>query len=182
MRESANVHSIEAVERFAAVLRQFGDEAQRILLGLDQQVNRALHWIDHDAPAYWQHQIRRSFDLVGETRVNLELCRLRNVGGQRASCIDEQRAFERAKRRLEESQAKLELVRQWAIRAHRAVDEYRGRIGSLKHHLDADVPRTLALLERTVNALDAYAQRTAPDADLGSRHAQPNSGAGNAGV
>lgn len=182
MRESANVHSIDAIERFAVALRQFGDEAQRILLSLDQQVNRALHWVDHDAPAYWQQQIRRSFDLVGETRVNLELCRLRNVGGQRASCIDEQRAFERAKRRLEESQAKLDVVRQWGIRAHRAVDEYRGRIGGLKHHLEADVPRTVALLERTLDSLEAYAQRTAPESERRETNLESDGGGDHAGL
>jgi hypothetical protein len=160
--DSAHVTSVEAVAHFAAALRQFEDEASRVLLALDQQINRALHWLDDEQPAYWQAQIRRQFDEVARTRTAWENCLLREVAGDRPSCIEEEKAHRAAKRRLEFALAKPDVVRRWAIRVHREVDEYRGRVGRFRQVLDRDVPRTLALLERTQAALESYLAQHAP--------------------
>lgn len=162
MSDSAHVGSVEAVARFAAALRQFEDEASRTLLALDQQINRALHWLDEEQPAYWRSQIRRQYDEVARTRTALENCLLRTVAGDRPSCIEEEKAHRAAKRSLEVASAKPELVRRWAIKVHREVDEYRGRVGRLRQALDRDVPRMIGVLERTTAALESYLERSGP--------------------
>jgi hypothetical protein len=156
--DSARVTSIEAVERFRAALARFGDQANSALLELDQQINRALHWLDHEAPARWREEIRRCYEQVARTRTAWENCMLRTVAGDRPSCIEEEKAHRAAKRRLEVALEKPAVVRAWSIKVHREVDEYRGRIGKLRHVLENELPRTIALLERTQAALDAYAE------------------------
>ena len=173
MTEAANVSSVDAIARFAAALRRFEDEASQVLLALDQQVNRALHWLDHEQPAYWRAQIRRQFDEVARTRTALENCLLREVAGDRPSCIEEEKAHRAAKRKLELALAKPEQVRRWAIRVHREVDEYRGRIGRFRQALEGDIPRALALLERTQASLERYLEQggvseSVPSAEGGS--------------
>ncbi len=157
MSDSAYVTSTEAIARLEASLRRFGDDASMALLTLDQQINRALEWLDHDAPAYWRQQIRKCFDDVARTRTAWENCQLRTVAGDRPSCIEEEKAHRAAKRRLEIATEKPNEVRQWAIKVHREVDEYRGRVGRLRHCLEAEVPRAAALLDRTRSTLEAYA-------------------------
>jgi hypothetical protein len=164
MADSAHVTSTEAIARFEAALVRFGDDAGSALLSLDQQINRALDWLDNEAPAYWRRQIRSCFDEVARTRTAWENCMLRTVAGDRPSCLEEEQAHRAAKRRLEVAVRKPEEVRAWAIKVHREVDEYRGRIGRLRHCLEADVPKTIALLERTRMILEEYAGRRAGDA------------------
>ena len=163
MTESAHVTSIDAIANFAAALRCFEDEASRGLLAIDQQASRALQWLEHEAPAYWREQIRRCFDDISRTRTALETCRMRSVAGQRPSCIEEEKAYRKAKRRLVEAEEKAELVQRWAIRLRREMDEYRGRIGNFRRCLEGDVPRAIALLERTLASLEGYLGRPLND-------------------
>ncbi len=162
MSDAANVRSVEAVARFAASLRQFEDEASQSLLAIDQQVTKALQWLEEEQPAYWRSQMRRQYDEVARARNALENCQMRVVAGDRPSCLEEEKALRAAKKRLEIATAKPDIVRSWAIKVRREVDEYRGRIGKLQQTLDGEVPRTLALLDRTQAALDSYIGQASP--------------------
>lgn len=158
MSESAHVSSIEAIIRFAAALRQFDDDASGALLSLDQQINRALYWFDHEQPMYWRQQIRKCYDEVARTRTAWENCLLRTVAGDRPTCLEEEKAHRKAKKQLEIALQKPELVRRWAIKVHQEVDEYRGRTGGLRRVLDSEIPKTLGLLDRTAATLESYAE------------------------
>ncbi|HWC90789.1 MAG TPA: hypothetical protein VG433_14065, partial [Pirellulales bacterium] len=67
------------------------------------------------------------------------------------------KALEKAKRRLTEAQEKLEKVKQWSRVVEQEVSEYRGPAQSLSNLLDASVPQALALLDRKIAILEAYA-------------------------
>ena len=174
MSESAHVTSTEAIARFEAAARRFGEDASMALLALDQQINRALDWLDHEAPAYWRQQIRKCYDEVARTRTAWENCQLRTVAGDRPSCIEEEKAHRAAKRRLEVASEKPAEVRKWSIAVHHEVNEYRGRIGRLRQGLEGELPKTIALLERTRAVLEAYADSGAGPAERGGgRRASP---------
>ncbi|MFT2588664.1 hypothetical protein, partial [Escherichia coli] len=74
-------------------------------------------------PNYWREQERKAYDLVASTRVALETCRLRTVAGHRSECIDEKKAYERAKLRMEFVREKQALVRKWLVEAAREANE-----------------------------------------------------------
>ncbi len=156
MSDSAHVASLDAVARFTASLRQFDDEALSVLLALDQQIQRALHCLDHEQPAYWRQQIRKQYDEVARTRTAWENCMLRTVAGDRPTCLEEEQAHRVAKKHLEIALAKPDEIRRWAIKVHQEVDEYRGRIGRLRHSLEGGIPKTIGLLERTQASLESY--------------------------
>lgn len=126
------------------------------------EIQRALAWIEQDRPAYWTGEVRRAFDNVAATRVALNTCQLRTVAGRHPSCIEEKQAYERAKRRLQHCQDQVEQVKRWTVTIHHEADEFRGRLSSLRQVLDSGIPKTAALLERTLTALEAYAEMTAP--------------------
>jgi hypothetical protein len=158
MSDSAHVSSLEAVARFTASLRQFDDEARSVLLALDQQIERALYWLDFEQPAYWRQQIRKQYDEVARTRTAWENCMLRTVAGDRPTCLEEEQAHRAAKKKLEVALGKPDQIRRWAIKVHQDIDEYRGRIGRLRHALEGSVPRTIGLLERTQASLERYVE------------------------
>ena len=168
MTGSAHVTSIDAIAAFGAALRNFEDQSTRALLSIDEQAKGALQWLEHDAPAYWRAQIRQRYDDVARTRTALETCRMRKVADNRPACLEEIAAHQTAQRRLREAEEKIEVVRRWAQKVREETDEYRSRVSKFRLCLERDVPRTLALIDRTVATLDAYAERS------------PDSGADNA--
>jgi hypothetical protein len=157
--ESAHVTSIDAIVSFRGGLRTFGEDALRALVSIDEQAKGMQQWLEGDAVAHWREQVRRCFDNIGRTRTALENCRRRAVAGNRPACQEELEAYRAAQRKLREAEEKIEVVRHWSQRVRQAIDEYRGRVMGLRRSLEGEVPRTLALLDRTVAALDSYAEQ-----------------------
>lgn len=162
--QSARVTSIDAVVTFRGALRTFEADAAQAILSLDEQTRRALDWLDNEAPAYWRQEIRRCSDLVARTRSELDTCKMRTVAGQRAACLEEIENFRAAQRRLRQAEEKIEVVRQWAQRVRRELDDYRGRTMGLRMALERDLPRTFGLMDRIISSLDAYTDRVHQDA------------------
>jgi hypothetical protein len=162
MSPRANVRSLDAIRQFRPAVRQFEDDVMSALGGLRTELNRTIQWLDHDCPAHWQQQIRNGFDHVAEARTQLSRKSMMTVAGHRSDCIDEKKALARAKQQLEFAQQKLQLCRQWSIKAHRAADEYTARIGRAEQALTVGIPRMMALLERMVLALESYASVERP--------------------
>jgi hypothetical protein len=159
MTESAHVTSIDGIVRFTAALRTFDDDALRALVSIDEQALGALQWLEHDAPAYWRQEIRRCFDNVARARAALETCRSRSVAGNRPACLEEMEAYRAAQRKLRQAEEKIDVVRHWAQTVRQEIDDYRGRVMNLRRRLEDEVPRTVALLERTVSTLDSYVEQ-----------------------
>jgi hypothetical protein len=153
-----NVRSIPAIREFRAAVQMFLEEAEGALDMMRLELQRAFEWIEHDRPQYWQMQQRRAFDQVASTRTALETCLMRTVAGRRPSCIEEKQAHAAAKRRLEHCREQIERVKKWTIKLHHDSNEFRGQLSGLRRTLDHDVPRLAALLERSAEILEGYAQ------------------------
>ena len=162
MNHSAQVNSIDGVIRFRAAFREFQDQAQHALVALDEQILRAQQWLEHDGPIFWKAQIRRCYDDVARTRASLETAKMRSVGDHRPACIEEQEAYRAAQRRLREAEEKIETLRRWAQRVREEFDDYRGRTRGFRDAVESGVPRSVALLDRTIRSLEAYVERPEP--------------------
>ncbi len=66
------------------------------------------------------------------------------------------RSLERAKRRLDVAQDKVEAVRHWIHAIDHAVTEYHGSLAPLSGWLDAEVPKALSALRGMAAVLEAY--------------------------
>ena len=66
--------------------------------------------------------------------------------------------------RLREAEAKVEKTRQWQNLLPRAVAEYEGPARQLMGMLDADLALGVAILDRKIDALDAYLKTSEPPA------------------
>lgn len=173
MAESAHVTSIEAIAAFASALRNFEDEAARALMHIDQQAQAALQWLEHDVPQYWKQQIRRCYDEVARSRAALETCKMKTVAGNRPACLEEQQALRAAHARLHRAEEMIEVARRRAIKVRREYEDYRGRTSSFRLRLEGGVPKTLALLDRTVATLDTYLDRPPEERSVDSPPPSP---------
>jgi hypothetical protein len=156
MAQSAKLTSIDAVRKLAVALRRYIEDAGSALSELDMEVNRALQWIDHDRKEYWHDQVRRGMERVAGARANLERKMICRVDDQRSSQLDEKKALDQEKHRLEQARDKTEIVRQWARTIHHEAIEYRGNVNHLAGFLQLDLPRAIALLTRMSRALESY--------------------------
>jgi hypothetical protein len=162
MAERAHVLSIPAIRGFQVALRRFQQELALSCDLLSTEIQRAIAWIEYDRPTYWTAQTRKAFDRVAETRTRLNTCLMRTVAGRRPSCIEEKQAYEQARRRLQHCQEQVRRVQQWALKIHRESDEFRGRMARVRRLVESDLPQMDALLQRTLTALEGYAEMAAP--------------------
>lgn len=169
MSESARITSVDAIVRFLAQLRGFRDAAENILLAHEQNVNRLDRAYAHDLPMYWKGEVRRRYDRLAEARGSLEACKMRKMKGERPSCFEEEKAFRRAKERLQTAQQKEDVVRHWRTQLQREIDECRGRLGRFRRVLDVDLEKTAGLLERILSSLEGYLGRPLLDDDETNR-------------
>jgi hypothetical protein len=154
---SANVRSIHSLHEFRAALVTFREDSNQALAAVEVEIRRMIDWLTHDQLKYWQVESRRREDAVGEARADLNRCLMSTASEGVPSCSDQKKALEKAKRRLTEAQEKLEKVKQWSRVVEQEVSEYRGPAQSLNNLLDAGVPQGLALLDRKIAMLEAYA-------------------------
>lgn len=157
MSTRANVHSFDAIRRFRGAVVEAETDLVSVLGMLRQELLRTLEWLDHDRPAHWQNQARLCSDRLAAARTQLARRQMITVAGHRPECIDEKKELRLAKQRLEHAHEMIRTVRQWSIKAHRKADEYSCQIGRLEQALLVDIPAMRSLLDRILNALDAYA-------------------------
>jgi hypothetical protein len=147
----------------AAGLQGFRGEAVAALDDLQLEIRRALEWIHHDRKEYWAQEVRRGWERLASARLQLQQAMTyRRVADRQPSCIDEKRAVEAAKRRLELARQKVETVRHWSLAIERAVNEYRGGCTQFTSWLEGDLPKSLAVLDRMTEALESYVATPTP--------------------
>jgi len=163
MSRTANVHSIEALDRFRAALCSFAEGADLSLTMLRLELDRFVDWLEHGQLKYWQQEIRLREDRVGEAKTDLHRCLAATVDADRTpSCYQEKKVLENAKRRLEEAQDKLAAVRRWIPPVRQAVLEFRMKAEPLAGALLADIPKAVSLLEHLAARLAEYIDLAAP--------------------
>jgi hypothetical protein len=158
MSGGAHVDSFEVLRDFRAAVATFADEARDALATYDLELGRTLEWLLAHQPQAWQQEIRNAEEAVRVARIELGRCRSQRLpGGGEPSCMEEKKILEREKRRQQFAEEKLIATRKWGQNFTRDATQYTSRASQLGDLLDADLPRALALLDRVMLALEAYA-------------------------
>lgn len=165
MTRAARLISIEAVDELATALACFRDEVANALAEMDQQVKRAMDWVQHDRKEYWSREVHQGFDRVAAARTALQRKQIIRVGDARSSAIEEKKALAAARLRLHLAEEKLEATRRWTHVLQHESDEFRGALSQLVAWLESDLPRALAALERMSRALEDYVAVASTPAD-----------------
>jgi hypothetical protein len=164
MSPSARVTSIDALPLLAAAMQKFRGEAAIAVDDIEGEVRRALEWIHHDRKDYWAHEARRAQEALNQARIALQqAATMRRIADRTPSCIDEKRAVERAKRRLDTAQQKMQAVRHWETELDRAADDLHKIRTHFDTWLEVDVSRGVAALNDMSESLVAYIMTRTPD-------------------
>jgi hypothetical protein len=160
---TARVTSISALREFRLALSKYRSEAAAALIEAESEIQRTLVWLRHDRLSYWQKELRKRQELL--TRAKSDMYRHIVASDSPRASVDQKKGLEKAKRQLDEAEAKL-----LAIKRHiRILDHelvlYRGEVQGLNGMIESDLVMAESRLERMAADLEAYAQLVGPEPD-----------------
>ena len=162
MSPSANVLSLQALVDLRAALLRFVAEAQRSAEQTHLETQRTLEWLDQQKER-WQGEERRRLDLLQrETTAAVSKQPRGNRLQTYAMARDlvntpEWEPLRRATSSLHEAEEQLGQVRRCAMAVHTAGIDYEREQKRLSVLLAVEVPKAIALLDRIIIELTAYA-------------------------
>ncbi len=161
----AKITSVDALEAFRSALIVYVSKARPALEEVTADVLRLRLWLEDEQRAHWEAQMKRRAKEMEMAQSALFSARLGNLREETAA---EQMAVHRAKRRVEEADTKLRLLKKW-------VREFDSRVLSLakqteKLHtiLANDMTQAVAYLTQALNTLAAYVDIAPPSEPAGS--------------
>jgi hypothetical protein len=179
MAERAQVSSVEALEFFRSNLVLYLNQARTTLEDVGGDVLRTRLWLQDDQRIYWESQVRRRQKELEQARQALSIARLSHLGEAGG---EEVMVVQRAKRALEEAEAKLKRLKQWNREFDNRVAPLVKQVEQLQTVLAVDLHQALAYLAQAVQTLSDYAESTPPAAAPASAPPNSENAAGPGGV
>ena len=155
MADRAQVTSVEAIEAFRSALIVYLSKARPTLEEVSADVLRTRLWLETEQRAHWEAQMRRRTKELEQAQAALFSARISNL--QDKSSV-EQLAFHRAKRALDEAQAKLRVVKQWNREFDNRVEPLVKQTEKLQTVLSNDMVKAIAYLAEAIKTLAAYSE------------------------
>ncbi len=157
MSQAAHIESIEKLKDLRVVLCLLAETARTGLLDADSEIQRVNLWLKNEQVRYWKSQIMSRGEMVTRAKIALNQRKLTKTPlGGHYSCVDEEKALQLARRRLEEAETKLANVQKWNRRLDEEVFEYKGQVQALGRMVDSTLPVAIAHLDRMIEALESY--------------------------
>ena len=151
----ANVTSVEAIKAFRSNLIVYVSKARPALEEMSAEVLRVKLWLQDTQRPYWEGQIKRRARVLDEAQQALFSARLGNL---REPTSAEAAAVTKARRSLDEAEAKLRVVKLWTRDFDNRVEPLAKQLEKLHNILSIDLGKAVASLGETVNTLDAYSE------------------------
>jgi len=164
MSKSANVLSVDTLRDFKVQMINFAEDARNALSGTDMELRRMRDWLERDQLGYWMAQIKKRQEDLMQARSDLHRRKLSQSGSDTVSDADQKEALREATKRLHAAEEKVALIKRLIPFLHHAIDEYHSHSQPLGDHLAGGFEKSLAILQKMIVSLDAYAALRAPEA------------------
>jgi chromosome segregation ATPase len=172
MPERAHVTSLDALESFRSSLIIYLTKARPTLDEVSGDLLRMRVWLQDDQRTYWEQQVRRRAKVLEQAEQALFGARLSNL---RDTTDAERVAVQRARRALQEAEAKLKRVKQWSREFDSRIEPMGRQLEHLRNILATDMPNAVAYLAQAIRTLSDYAGIAAVQGGAGlSQPSAPN--------
>jgi hypothetical protein len=169
MSDTARVESIDAIKDFRVHLAKFQEMAGRALGDADSDVNKTVRWLEGEGLNFWTSTIRKRQEQLAKAEEAFRFKRLyKDSSGATPSAVEEQKAVQLAKKRLEEAQNKLANVKRWTRQLQKEITNYRGGVAAFSNAVSAGVPQAIAHLGALLDQLDKYLEVAAATEEEGA--------------
>ena len=162
MSGQADVRSIDALKELRTSMALFSEDALGALGAVQMEVRRTLVWLQHDRKPYWQDQIKRRRERVAAAKAEVFRRKLAKTADNHPAMTEQKELLRRAEASLRDAEARAALVKKWEPVLQQAAMEYRASTRRIHSLASGDAPRAVALLERLVDALEAYLRVAVP--------------------
>ena len=157
MSTQADIKSIDTLSLVKVALISYAHDSSQALADIEIEGQRGIDWITVDRAAYWKAEMRKAADGVNQAIKDLEHCRAyKKVGDNAPSCAEEKKNLEKARKRLQKTEEKLELVKRWTPVVLQQYRETCVRLVRFREVIDVDCPRAIARIEQMLTALENY--------------------------
>jgi len=161
MPDRAHVTSVDALESFRSSLIVYLSKARPTLEEVSADVQRTRGWLESEQRTYWENEFRRRSRALDEAQAALFSSRISKLRDVSAA---EQMAVQRAKRALDEADAKLRAVKQWNRVFDNRVGPLVKQMEKLHSVLANDMVKAVAYLAQAIDTLHNYAGVIPPPA------------------
>jgi len=154
MPEKAHVTSVDAIEEFRTNLVLYVSKARPTVEEVSSDVLRMRMWLQNDQRMTLEALVRRRTKELEAAQAALSSARIAVL---RQETSAEQMAVLRAKRALEEAEAKLKKLKQWNRDFDSQVEPLARQLEKVHTVLSHDMIEAAALLKQMADTLAAYA-------------------------
>lgn len=161
MSTQATVRSVDAIKDFRTALALYAEDSLAALGAVDLEIRRTVMWLQHDRRNYWQEQLKRRREQVSAAQAEVFRRKLAKTSDYTPAYTEQKEALRKAEARLRDAELRISLVKKWEPALQNAILEYKGSVRRIKDMASGEVPRGLVVLEKIIDALEAYL-RVAP--------------------
>jgi hypothetical protein len=155
----ADIESLEILKDFRARMVEFDNLCRNALMGLDGEVKHVQEWLGAQQIPGLERQLRKCEEAVNKAQSDLVEAKWREAtAGAKSSGYDERKTLERAKRRKEETEARLDAARRWRLALQQSIGKLSTPCNVLANLLEHMTPLALARLDRMLDNLEDYFQ------------------------
>ncbi len=158
MSDQAKVTNHEALDSLRTAMVIFMEKAGKALDEVADAVRRTRYWVQDEQPARYlaeKKRAERKLEQAEQELYSSRLSTLEEVSGEAQMMV------RRARRRLEEIEDKLRVLKKWGRDYDSAVEPLARRLDSMHDLVKAKYPKAVAELARILSVLEEYAA-TAP--------------------
>lgn len=160
MPDHANITSVEALESFRSQLIVYLSKVRPALEDVSSDVRRTRMWVEDEQRVYWEAQRRRrarefeeATQAVFSAKLAASIADLRDVSAAEAMRVA------KAKRSLDEADAKLRRLKEWTRRYDGLAGPLLKQMEKFQTVLSHDLKLAIASLGETIKIVESYAER-----------------------
>ena len=154
MAPQARVTSVDALEAFRASLIVYVSKARPALEEVSSDVLRTRLWLQNEQRLHLENQVRRHAKELEQAQQALSSARLSQLRDTRTA---EHMAVQKARRSLDEAEAKLKILKRWDREFDTRVEPLLKQLEKLHTLLSHDLVKAVASLAQATQTLQAYA-------------------------
>ncbi len=159
MSDQVKVSSIHALEAFRADLIQYIAKARVALEDMEGDVRRTQTWLDTDRVQHWNGQIKQWTKNLHQAEQELYSANLTNP---KASNAFQKMNVLKARRKLEEAEAKMLVVKKWRQTFENRSSPLLRQLDPTFHLVGQVLPKGVYSLGESIKALQGYAEKNTP--------------------
>lgn len=158
-RGSARIESPDVIRHFRGRVVAFDDTCRNTLMSIDAAIKRTSEWLKGERQVQLKQELRRCENAVNLAQNEYNRARFTAAGKASQATIDAKKVLDREKRKKDETEAKLEATRRWAVLFDAEVEKSLAGLKAFSIMLEEKTPKALSRLDTMVEKLEEYLGR-----------------------